>query len=268
VGRAHSVNVDTPEYGLIDIHTHILPGVDDGAKDFEESLRMIEVARRCGTTDLVASPHSDHKYHYDLAKVSQLIADLEEAAAGFPRIHRGCDCHFHFDNIQAALRDPQLFTINGRGYLLVEFADNRIENATLSILETLMANGMTPVITHPERNPILRTRMRDLRKWVDRGCLLQVTAASLMGDFGKSAQQFAESLMKHDLVHFLASDSHSSTWRSPDLRPAYEWVERHYGASRAERLMRDNPRAAIEGLPLPSAVPESNLVGSWLGFLG
>src|SRR6202142_3401437 len=114
---------------MIDIHSHVLPGLDDGARSLEQSIAMIRIAAETGTTDLVASPHANLEFHFDPERVEERLAELEKAGGGV-RLHRGCDFHLYFDNIHDALAHPTKYTINHKGYLLVEFPDLLIAKST------------------------------------------------------------------------------------------------------------------------------------------
>ncbi len=235
---------------MIDIHTHILAGLDDGAPDLETSVAMARLAAEAGTTDLVAAPHSNLEYHFSESLVEERLAELRQAAGGAVRIHRGCDFHLHFDNIQDALAHPARYTINQKRYLLVEFSDLVIFNSTQEVFGRFLDAGLCPVVTHPERNPLLQQRLDRLAAWVEQGCSVQVTAQSLLGRFGRRARDFARDLIQRRLAHFVASDAHDCTARPPRLDQAYAWVARQHGAAMAERLFVTNPQAALDGAPL------------------
>ncbi|MCP5111509.1 MAG: exopolysaccharide biosynthesis protein [bacterium] len=232
---------------MIDIHSHILPGLDDGSQSLEESLEMLEVAVESGTTDIVATPHSNIEYTYDREVVDAKIAELAAASHGNLRIHRGCDLHLTFDNINDAVADPARYSINGKGYLLVEFSDLLIFKNTDEIFDLLLEGGMVPVITHPERNYLLQQRLAEIERWVERGCLLQVTGQSLLGRFGKRAKRFSQTLMDRGMVHVIASDAHDPKDRSPNLAPPFEHVQKKYGQEWADTLFQENPGRMIRG---------------------
>jgi protein-tyrosine phosphatase len=237
---------------MVDIHSHILPGLDDGSESLEESLAMLKIAVAGGTTDIVATPHANSEYMFDPGTVAQKLAELSAAAGDSIRIHTGCDFHLQYENIQDALEHPTKYTINHKNYLLVEFSDLMIFNTTGDIFYQLRSAGMVPVVTHPERNWLLQKRFEALREWVNDGACLQVTAQSLLGRFGKHAREYAEKLMKAGLVHFVASDAHGTRDRTPNMKEAFEYVSDRYGARRAEQLFEWNPRAAVEGKRLPA----------------
>ncbi len=202
---------------MIDIHSHILPGLDDGSKSLEESVTMMRQAAAAGTTEIVATPHANQDYDFDPLVVEQKIGELQAAVGDAPRIHYGCDCHLTLENIEDALRSPGKYSINHRGYLLVEFSDFLIPKTTDAIFARMMKVGLRPIVTHPERNQLLQYRLPEMEEWVAQGVHLQVTAQSLMGRFGKSAKACAHELMGRGLVHFLASDARSPAVRGPAL---------------------------------------------------
>ena len=235
---------------MVDIHSHILPGLDDGSDSLDTSVEMLRMASAAGTTDIVATPHANSEFSFDPVVVEEKIAELQQAAGDLPRIHYGCDFHLTPENIEDELRAPGKYSINHRGYLLVEFSDSFIPKATGDIFTRMLASGIWPVVTHPERNVLLQQRVADLEAWVDMGCFLQVTAQSLMGLFGRRARDFSHTLLSRRLVHFLASDAHDVTHRTTELRPAWDYVEQHFGAETARLLLEDNPSAALFSLPV------------------
>ncbi len=241
---------------MVDIHSHILPGLDDGAKTLEESVEMLRQAADSGTTDIVATPHANTQFTFEPDLISQKITELQAAAGPLPRIHRGCDFHLTMENIQDALANPAKYAINHKRYLLVEFSDLLIPRTTQDIFDRLLGAGLIPIVTHPERNPLLHTRLDQLQSWVERGSLVQVTAASLLGRFGKTARSVATDLVKRNMVHFLASDAHDTKYRTTDLREAYQCVEKTWSADLAETLFTTAPAAVIAGEEFQLRDPE------------
>jgi protein-tyrosine phosphatase len=241
---------------MIDIHSHVLYGLDDGAQTLAQSVAMLEMAAAAGTTDIVATPHADLKFRFQPELNRQRQAEVQSAVGDIIRVHLGCDFHLSYENIQDALANPAKYTVNGRNYLLVEFSDLLIPNTTGEVFDRLLGAGMIPIITHPERNWLLTLRMAEIEIWVGKGALIQVTSQSLAGLFGSKARKFAEELMRRDMVHFIASDAHSVAERNPRLDEAFTLIANRYGKSRAERLLNTNPKCVIEGRPLPEIVPE------------
>jgi len=240
---------------LIDIHSHVLFGLDDGARTMEDSLAMVRMAAEHGTTDLVATPHANLQFRFDPELIAERIAQIHEAAGGALRLYTGCDFHLSFDNIQDSIDHPRKYTINQQRYLLVEFSELLIFKNTEDIFARLRDAGMTPIITHPERNGLLRQRAEDIAKWVEQGARVQVTAQSLTGRFGRKAQDFSRELLSRRLVHVVARDGHDCERRPPVMDEARVWLEKKYGDALAETLCVTNPGAALSGgdMLLPNA---------------
>ncbi|MBI4873860.1 MAG: exopolysaccharide biosynthesis protein [Acidobacteria bacterium] len=238
---------------MIDVHSHILHGLDDGAETLETSLAMLRMAAETGTTDIVATPHADLSFPYRPELNAERMAELSAAGNGSPRIHLGCDFHLHYENIQDALAHPTRYTINHKCFLLVEFSDLVIFSSSGQILGSLLDAGMRPVITHPERNALLQQRIPLLAEWVAQGCHLQVTAGSLLGGFGRRAKEIAEELMRRGLVDIVASDAHDCEHRPPRLDLARAHISRQWGKETADRLLVRNPGAVLVGDPLESS---------------
>ena len=250
---------------MVDIHSHILPGLDDGSKSLEESIAMVETAKQSGTTDIVATPHANSQYTFDPQKIAEHASALTAAVPGI-KIHTGCDFHLSFENIQDALQDPSKYTINHKQYLLVEFPDMVTFTTTPQIFAELRSRGMVPIVTHPERNLFLQERTKDLEAWVREGCYVQITALSFLGTFGKKARDSANDMMKHGLVHFVASDAHDLSYRTTSLKEAFDYVADRFGRDRAEQVFIYNPRAVIEGdeiLPMQPAEPPKRRFRFW-----
>jgi len=217
---------------------------------------MIRMAAAHGTTALVATPHASPTYKYDPEIVSERIAELSKASDGALELYSGCDFHLSYDNIQGAINNPTQYTINHSSYLLVEFSDLLIFRNTAEIFARLAGAGMVPVITHPERNGLLRQRLEEIAKWVQSGVRVQVTAQSLTGGFGRRAQEFCRLLLDRGMVHFIASDGHDCERRPPRMDQARAWLTENYGDAVSEMLCITNPRAALTGSPLNIAIVE------------
>ena len=240
---------------MVDLHCHILPGLDDGPATLEESMAMGESAIADGITHVVATPHSSNKYHFDFAHVRQLRDELQAGIGGRLKLATGCDFHLDPENLESLRKDAAIYCINQRDYLLVEFNEVSIPPAMDQTLHQIQLSGVRPIITHPERNAILRTRPERLKKWVQQGCFAQVTGGALTGMFGSTAQNDALRWIGEGLIHFVASDAHNTRSRPLRLLPAYDAVLNRFGEEKARALFVENPLAAFEGRELPH-VPE------------
>ena len=232
---------------MIDIHSHVLYGMDDGSPDIEVSLEMLRMAGRHGTTDIVASPHANLEYRFDPELIAERKAALEERNDSGVKVHLGCDFHLQYENIADALRNSRKYTIANGPYILVEFSDLLILKTTSQIFGDLISAGMIPVITHPERNMLLQMRIQELAEWVEMGCSIQVTGQSLEGVFGSKARAFSEKLMDEGMVHFIASDAHDLRRRPPVMDSAFKLVEKKWGEETAKYLFVSNPGAVLKG---------------------
>lgn len=240
---------------MVDIHCHILPGLDDGPDTMEESLQMAEAAISDGITHVVATPHASDEFHFDYTRVRQLRDELQARVGDRLEMATGCDFHVNPENLGALYSDSARFCINQRNCLLVEFNEYSIPDAMDHTLHEMQLHGICPIVTHPERNRILCAHPERLAKWVRRGCYVQITGASLTGAFGRGARERAVAWIAKGMVHIVASDAHNTGRRPLQLRPAYEVVERDFGPDIADALFMMNPMAAFEGKPFPY-VPE------------
>lgn len=232
---------------MIDIHHHLLFGLDDGAENLETSEAMARMAVGDGITHIVCTPHANAHFRFDPAVNRERLEQLQAHLDGRLTLGLGCDFHLSFENIEDAKKNPTKYTINGKRYLLVEFADLSIPPQMMQVFYEFQLAGMQPIITHPERNLTIQKSPQRLDEWLKAGCLAQVTASSLTGRFGRSAMSFAQRLLDENKIHFLATDAHNLESRPPRMREAYEFVARRCGSEMAERLCVANPRAAFYG---------------------
>jgi len=235
---------------MVDIHHHLLPGLDDGSNSFETSVAMAKLAVAEGITHVVCTPHANSRFAFDpgvnAAKTDELRARLAAESIAL-KLGSGCDFHLSFDNVRAARADPARFSINGLGYLLVEVPDYGLPPGLTETFYELQLAGLTPILTHPERNPTILAEPDRLRDWLRGGVLIQVTADSLTGHKGKPAARMAQDLLEQRWVHFLATDAHNTITRPPRLREAHDMVANKYGSSYARSLCVTNPLAVFLG---------------------
>lgn len=243
---------------MIDIHSHILPGLDDGPKELNEALDMARGAVADGITTMLATPHQiEGVYHFPrahiLEKVQEFRAQLK--AKGIPlQILPGCEA-FLEPNLIEYLKEGYITTLNDTGkYLLVEFPIYALPIYSTEIILQICLLGITPIIAHPERNSAICQKPQILYEFISQGALIQVNGSSLIGYFGSTAAVMAEVFLKLNWVHFLASDAHSSGTRAAVLAQAAAKAEQLIGP-KAQPLVFDNPLKVIKGEKIFSGPP-------------
>jgi protein-tyrosine phosphatase len=236
---------------MIDIHSHMLFGLDDGSPNVDVSLSMAEQCVVEGITHVVCTPHANDTHAFQPELSRQRLEQLQARLGDRITLGLGCDFHLSYDNILDALKNPTKYTINGLDYLLVEFPDYGISPNMGDTFYRLQVAGMLPIITHPERNPTIVQHPERLAEWMRGGCLVQVTAGSITGRFGKAADKFGKELLRRNWVHFIATDAHNVTARPPKIREAYQYIVDNFGAETAKRLCVTNPQAAFFGEKFP-----------------
>src|ERR1700726_4385524 len=247
---------------MIDIHHHLLWGMDDGASDVETSVAMAKAAAADGISHIVCSPHANSTYAYEPRVIAEKIVELQgllDRDAIAVKLGHGCDFHMSYENIQEAKLDPAKFSINGLGYILVEIPDYGISRGLTEIFYQLQLAGLTPILTQPERNPTLQSDQPRMMDWLRGGVLVQITAGSVVGRMGRHAERMAHELLANRWVHFLATDAHNTTSRPPKMQKAFDLVAKKYGPEYARLLCVSNPLAAFMGKSLPTQVEPLNL---------
>lgn len=242
---------------MIDIHTHILPGLDDGADSLEESLALAQQASQNGITTVVATPHHYARGFYSEAEqikheVAKLTEELEKRNIPL-EVLAGQEVRV-YDNLLEDLETGRLVTIASSPYLLVEFPSSKVPSQVEDLFHELRLLGITPVIAHPERNSELANNIDYLSELVGAGALAQLTSSSIIGAKGKKLQKISLEMCKKGLIHFIASDAHHSTMRPFDLKQGYEVIGKQLGQAvvdyyqlNAERLIRG--QSIIDEMP-------------------
>ena len=227
--------------------------MDDGPKSWEIAEAMCRMALADGIEHMVATPHSNDRYFYDREYLSKLLLELQRRVGPKLSLSLGCDFHLSLENMQSALQTPERYRIGNTRYLLVEFSNFSIPPHIDEWFTSLSETGVTPIITHPERNPILQESPQRVLEWIELGCTVQVTASTFTGAWGARARQVADWLLKETAVHFLATDAHNTDRRPPVLSAARKIVAKQYGESIAHVLVEANPRAVVNDQPLVNA---------------
>ena len=282
---------------MIDLHAHILPGLDDGVKNLEESIQMCWISYRDGVRTIVATPHTlNGLYVNDRETILNKVNELNEALKEFGMWNSECgieniksaicnlkskmsfDSELRTPNSElnlnnSAFRNPQsalkilpgadvrlcektllqldqgkVMTISdGKKYLFLEFPFQGIPYQAEEIIFQIRTRGMSPIITHPERNLEIGQRPQRYYEMIRIGCLGQVTAMSLTGEFGPKVRQIAVRLLKNRLIHFIASDAHSTDGRPPILSEGVRAAEKIVGKEEAQKMVTQYPQAILEG---------------------
>lgn len=252
---------------MIDLHIHILPGIDDGAQTMDEALEMAEIAVESGVDTLIVTPHSNQVGRFE----NYNTPELTEAYDIFRRILEeeqiplkvlpGMEI-FASDEMGRKIKEGLLTGLNHSDYFLMEFPFDAEAWWMGEILEEILELGKIPLIAHPERYYEVQDYPELVWEWIQLGCLTQVNKGSAFGNFGRLAQRAAEFLLSNDLVTCIASDAHSPFVRTPYMGDIREYLEEWFGEKRAYRLLKGNQEIIISNgkVPVHGRMPEKK---SW-----
>ena len=236
--------------GFVDIHCHLLPGLDDGPADEDASLSLAAAAYAGGTAAIVATPHNSFRFPFRAGDAQRELRRLEQRVPEELALFSGCELEISDESLRAFFASPQRFTLNQGSYVLIELMGQscppNFEQALLNFRE----RDLRPILAHPERCPAVHARWRRLYDWRERGCLFQITAASLTGRMGRRAQSAACAMLREGLADFAASDAHDAVKRPPHLLEGFRVASQIAGISAAGRLFTYNPLAVLHDEPL------------------
>jgi len=242
---------------VIDLHCHLLPGVDDGAQNLSISLTMARAAVAQGVTVVACTPHIlpgvYHNYGPDIRVATKHLQDALDREGIALQLTTGADVHMA-PNFVSGLRSGQLLTLADSRYVLVEPPHNTAPPQLEDFFFNLVTAGYVPILTHPERLSWVRSRYDTIKKLVQTGVWMQVTAGSFTGAFGRTALYWAERLLDEGCVHLIASDAHDAERRPPDLALGRESVAKRIGAQEAHNLVFTRPMGILKDQP-PSTLP-------------
>ncbi len=243
---------------MIDLHSHVLYGIDDGAETFEDSVAMCELAAADGTEVMVATPHRFDGIHenHPIELLRERLGLIQEAVGDRIRLVLGCELHFTHAVVEQLCTTKEGWGINDGPYVLLEFPPFSIPHGCENAIYRITSAGFRPLIAHPERNRTVQERPEFFFNLAELGLFSQVDSASLFGRFGKDAEATARTLLRNNLVHAISSDTHSPRRRRPGLSRAFAAARDIVGDEHARALVYDNPKAVVDGLPLPY-VPEA-----------
>ena len=243
---------------MIDLHCHILPGMDDGPESLEEAVAMCRAAAADGVETIVATPHfkpgaCEFTGPGIREAIGRLTAELKSRDLDI-RILPGAEVTVS-PEMHSSLEPGGYLTFNSGRYFLAEFSSLSVPARWDSYLLSFLEAGLTPIIAHPERNSWFLNHPEALETAVRSGILVQITAMSITGGFGPEARDFSIHLLRNNLVHAIASDSHSADFRPPRLAKAVTLAADVVGRERAEALVTTIPRAIIDSRPIPTMEP-------------
>lgn len=237
---------------MIDLHSHILPGLDDGAQNMDDALKMCRVAQADGIHTLVATPHCRiGVYQNDQTKILAALRSLQEALIREKislKLLPGVDIFIHPEAIKFLDQNPRLL-LGGR-YALLELPAQSIPPYTRDFFFKMRLKGYTPIITHPERNSMIQSNPEILQELLHGGALSQITAMSLTGEFGERARESAARLAKSGLAQSIATDAHSPHRRPPILSKARKILEEIMGPGQALNMVEKTPEKILRGEPM------------------
>lgn len=240
---------------MIDLHSHILPELDDGSRSLGESLDMARMAVESGVTAMVATPHCTHDRAGEVMAQWQLLTEALREARIPLKLFPGMEVFGTWDTVRL-LREGRLLTLNGSRYPLVEFDFHSTGEEETQILRAICKAGFRPVVAHPERYAWVQRDPRILNRWHRMGCLLQVNRGSLLGRFGRHAQRTAWELVDRGFAAAVASDAHSCRTRTPWMEDVQALLAREISPLCARTLLEDNPLKILKNEELLPVEPE------------
>ncbi|MDO4431815.1 MAG: hypothetical protein Q4B80_00735 [Aerococcaceae bacterium] len=256
---------------IIDLHSHLLPGLDDGPKTLEESIKLAKLAVSEGIRYSVLTPHSPYKKNSNTA--SEVISATETLKAALQaeniplKIYASQEIEITKDFLDD-FEDDQLLSLDGRGkYYLLKLPEKKLTEHVFEVLEELLIEGITPIISNPEQHPAFMDDVNQLYDLVAAGCIAQLSAASYMGEHGPEIQDLAYQMLELNLVHLIASDAHEVSPQAFNLKKAFVKIQNVYGTETA-RYLHENARLVFNGEPINRRTPEESEVKAKKRFLG
>jgi protein-tyrosine phosphatase len=234
--------------GFIDIHCHVLPGLDDGPESVEDSLEMVKMASDDGISHIFCTPHVyPEVYDTDADSIKRARDELRSKVSNGMKLFFGGDVRITPD-LPERLANQEVPTLSGSPYLLVEFPSQIIPPYTSRLILNLRRNGLIPIVTHPERCAYFAKDFTGLRVLREQGCMFQLTAMSLTKDVVKEVRKITYAMIENGFADFIASDAHSTGHRAPILSTAYEAVWRQFGKDLADRLFFKNAQKILDSV--------------------
>lgn len=246
---------------MIDIHCHILPGIDDGSKSLEESIEMARIAQKEGIKTIVNTSHYNPQFEFktgdkileELDRFNKILKDYDIDL----KVIVGNEIYCTSDIVQI-IESKEFFTINNSRYILLEFSHMGIPKNISDIIYEIKLRGYIVILAHIERYIDIQKNPNQIYDYINEGALIQVNASSIIGKNGKAAKDVCNMLLENNMVHVVGTDAHSSTRRRPLIKDAYDYVANKYGTKRAEKIFKDNAKRIIDDEELIIEGPEEN----------
>lgn len=232
---------------FIDIHTHILPGIDDGADTKSETMKILEMAHMYGTSDVIATSHYHPGRNYiDYERQNEMFLEVQkEAEYKYDiRLHSGNELYY-FEGCVPLIAEHKIRTLAESRYVLLEFSPSEEYSRIFHAIQELQIEGYWVILAHVERYESLRVINR-VEELVSHGAYIQMNSQTICGKFNWKQQYYVNQLMRKQLVHFIASDTHDAVSRHPDLSRSFQMIERKYGFDYAEKLLWRNPECILK----------------------
>lgn len=234
---------------VYDVHCHILYGVDDGAKDREQSFRMLEIAYEEGIRNIILTPHYKRPYDEEEKEIvdrrfGKLQAYAEKKLPGMA-LYMGNEI-FYFDGVAEELEKGNAYTMAGSRYVLLEFLPGTPYSYVKSAVSSMLRHDYIPIIAHIERYECFLKDFDKVWEMKERGALIQVNAKSVLGEHGRVEKSFCKKLLKNELVDFVGTDAHRDNTRRPEIRACVEYIQKKYGEDYATFIFKINPCKVIQ----------------------
>jgi len=241
---------------MIDLHCHILPGLDDGAESLEEAVEMARIAEGEGIEKIAATPHlfRDNFVHEDLSIINERRRELSRALEAKKiqvEILGGAEVHISHNLIDEIRKNRSYLVLNRSSYMFVEFPSEHVFSGVKELFFELMSEGIMPIIAHPERNLVFARNPSFLYELVQMGALTQANSGSFSGIYGNEVEEAVFRFLKLNLIHFIGSDGHNRRSLAPRLSKAVKRAEVVLGKREAKALVADNPKAVLEDREIP-----------------
>lgn len=244
---------------MIDLHSHLLPGVDDGAQTFEEALYLADLAVKEGIRQLIVTPHHrNHRYlnhGNDVCEATEHLAHYYQQNGISLQIRPAQEIRLN-ENLLDDIYSGDVLALDEEGkYFLIEFSTRKVPDYAYPLFKAMIVEGMIPVIAHPERQHIFAKDLNKLYEFIQIGCIGQLTASSYIGAFGSELKRVSQQMIEHNLVHIIASDAHNTTNRLFNMKKAYQQLESEYGKRKAI-YFQENARCVWDGEDGQWALPK------------